>query len=241
MTVPSIVILTGAGISAESGVSTFRDKGGIWAEVDYRAVATPEGFARDPQKVHAFYNQRRRDMEHVQPNAAHVALARLEREFAGEFLLVTQNIDDLHERAGSRKLIHMHGEIYRIFCEGCSARRYWREDLSTELICGQCGNKGGLRPDVVWFDERPYRLEKIYEALSKCDLFVAIGTSGTVHPAAGFVQEAKDAGAHTIHLNLEHGDAPSWFDEVRIGPATRLVPYFVEEMLRAGGKGVSTD
>jgi NAD-dependent deacetylase len=232
---PSIVILTGAGISAESGVSTFRDKDGIWARIDYREVATPEGFARDPEKVHAFYNTRRRDMEHVKPNAAHLALARLEQEFTGEFLLVTQNIDNLHEQAGSRKLIHMHGEIYGIFCSECGARRYWREDLSTGLVCGQCGTRGSLRPDVVWFDERPYRLDEIYEALSRCDLFVAIGTSGTVHPAAGFVQEAKDAGAHTIHLNLEHSDGPSWFDEVRIGPATKLVPYFVEEMLRASG------
>jgi NAD-dependent deacetylase len=227
----SIVILTGAGISAESGVATFRDSDGIWAKVDYRDVATPEGFARNPARVHEFYNTRRRGMAAVKPNAAHLALAKLEREFPGEFLLVTQNIDDLHEQAGSRKLIHMHGELGKALCAGCGARREWRGDLSVELGCEACGEAGGMRPDVVWFGEFPYRMNEIGEVLSRCDLFVSIGTSGTVYPAAGFVAEARAAGAETVELNLEPSDGHSLFSERRYGSATELVPVFVEELL----------
>src|SRR6185369_10039187 len=223
---PRIVILTGAGISAESGVATFRDKDGIWAKVDYRDVATPEGFARDPTKVHEFYNTRRRGMAAVKPNAAHLALARLEHEFTGEFLLVTQNIDDLHEQAGSRKLIHMHGELGTALCAGCGARREWRGDLSVEVRCDACGRAGGMRPDVVWFGEFPYRMDEIGEALSRCDLFVSIGTSGTVYPAAGFVADARAAGAETVELNLEPSEGRSLFSERRYGLATEIVPAF---------------
>ena len=227
----SIVVLTGAGVSAESGLSTFRDKDGIWAKVDYREVATPEGFARDPVKVHGFYNMRRRNMANVQPNAAHFALARLEEEFGGDFLLVTQNIDELHERAGSRKLIHMHGEHAKALCAACSTRRPWREDLTIELACQDCGTVGSMRPDVVWFGETPYRMEDIHTALSGCDLFISIGTSGTVYPAAGFVAEARAAGARTVELNLEPSEGNSLFSEARYGLATEIVPAFVEEFL----------
>jgi NAD-dependent deacetylase len=230
----SIVVLTGAGVSAESGLATFRDKDGIWSKVDYREVATPEAFERKPEKVHEFYNLRRRQMLEAKPNAAHLALARLEEKFAGDFLLVTQNIDSLHEQAGSRKLIHMHGELAKIACGNCGARRFWREDLSVELVCGNCGVKGGLRPDVVWFGEMPYRMEEIFAAIAACDLFVAIGTSGTVYPAAGFVQEARDAGVHTVELNLEPPEAPSLFDEMHLGKATEIVPWFVSSLLQNG-------
>jgi len=231
MGISSIVILTGAGISAESGVSTFRDRDGIWAKVDYREVATPEGFARNPAKVHEFYNTRRRNMANIKPNAAHVALARLEQEFTGEFLLVTQNIDNLHEQAGSRGLIHMHGELGKALCVRCGVSRAWREDLSVELTCESCGKAGGMRPDVVWFGEMPYRMDKIMQALSACELFVSIGTSGSVYPAAGFVAEARAAGAETVELNLEPSDGHSLFSDRRYGPATKIVPAFIDELL----------
>lgn len=227
----SIVILTGAGISAESGVATFRDKDGIWAKIDYRDVATPEGFARNPARVHEFYNSRRRGMAAVKPNAAHLALARLEREFTGEFLLVTQNIDDLHEQAGSRKLIHMHGELGKALCARCGARREWLADLSVEVKCDGCGKAGAMRPDVVWFGEFPYRMDEIGEALSRCDIFVSIGTSGTVYPAAGFVADARAAGAETVEVNLEPSEGEGMFLKRRYGPATHIVPAFVEELL----------
>lgn len=233
-----IVILTGAGISAESGVDTFRDKGGIWSKVDYRDVATPEGFARDPDRVHEFYNMRRRRMKEVQPNAAHFALARLEREFPGEFLLVTQNIDDLHEKAGSRKLIHMHGEHAKALCANCGSRHEWREDLSRAVPCPACGSAGFLRPDVVWFGEMPYHMEAIYEALNKADLFISIGTSGNVYPAAQFVQEAGRAGAHTVELNLEPSEGIDDFADAIHGRATEIVPAYVDGLLngRAGSR-----
>jgi NAD-dependent deacetylase len=226
-----IVILTGAGISAESGVETFRDKDGIWSKVDYRDVATPEGFERNPERVHEFYNQRRRGMAGIGPNAAHFALARLEREFAGDFLLVTQNIDDLHERAGSQKLIHMHGELAKALCINCGARQEWHEDLSTALPCPTCRAAGVMRPDVVWFGEFPHRMDEIYAALSVCDLFVSVGTSGSVYPAAGFVEEARGAGAHAVELNLEPSEGRNLFAEAVHGRATEIVPAFVERLL----------
>ena len=198
-----IVILTGAGISAESGVATFRDPDGVWTKCNLEDVATPEGFARDPVKVQDFYNMRRRQMDSVEPNVAHAALARLEREIRGDVLLVTQNIDDLHERAGSRNLIHMHGELGRALCQDCGGSSAWAGDIAIQSGCPACGAKGRLRPDVVWFGEMPYRMEEIGEALTRCDLFVAIGTSGNVYPAAGFVEEARAAGALTIELNLK--------------------------------------
>lgn len=227
----SIVILTGAGISAESGVDTFRDAGGIWSKVDYREVATPEGFARDPALVHDFYNTRRRGMAGILPNAAHQALARLEREFSGSFLLVTQNIDDLHEQAGSQRLIHMHGELGRALCANCGSRHDWREDLSADTACPACRTPGYLRPDVVWFGEMPYQMDMIYTALEACDLFVSIGTSGSVYPAAGFVAEARQAGARTVELNLEPSEGATLFDEAIHGRATEVVPAFVERIL----------
>lgn len=231
MSPSSIVILTGAGISAESGVDTFRDRGGIWSKVDYREVATAEGYARNPAKVQDFYNQRRRRMVDVRPNAAHHALARLEATFKGRFLLVTQNIDDLHEAAGSRKLVHMHGELASALCEGCGVRRGWRGDLSIDSRCPACGSVGRLRPNVVWFGEMPYHMERIYEELAVCDLFVSIGTSGSVYPAAQFVQEARLGGAHTVELNLEPSEGIDDFAEAIHGRATEIVPAFVERLL----------
>ncbi|MGY0829809.1 Sir2 family NAD+-dependent deacetylase [Azospirillum argentinense] len=230
----SIVILTGAGISKESGLDTFRCADGIWAKVDLEDVATPEGFARDPALVHRFYNDRRRGLRDpaVQPNAAHLALAELERRWKGDLLLVTQNIDDLHERGGSQTLIHMHGELNAVFCRHCHNKvEHWTSDLSVEDVCPSCARKGGMRPDVVWFGEMPYQMERIYRALGACDLFVSIGTSGNVYPAAGFVAEARNAGALTLELNLEPSAGASLFTDSVNGPATEIVPAFVTELL----------
>lgn len=233
MTHPSsIVVLTGAGISAESGVDTFRDKDGIWAKIDYRDVATPEGFARDPALVHEFYNQRRAGLKGVVPNAAHEALARLEREFRGRFLLVTQNIDDLHERAGSQSPVHMHGELTKALCANCGTRHVWREGMSTQSRCPRCNTVGHMRPDVVWFGEMPYHMDEIDEAIAGCDLFISIGTSGNVYPAAGFVRQARHAGAHTVELNLEPSEGHSHFNEAIHARATDVVPAYVERLLK---------
>jgi len=228
-----IVVLTGAGLSAESGLGTFRGKGGLWSEFDLEEVATPQGFARNPARVHDFYNLRRRWLGKAQPNAAHLALARLEREHPGEVLTVTQNIDPLHETAGTKHLIHMHGELARALCAACQASVPWTGDLSTETVCAGCGQAGGMRPDVVWFGEMPREMDRIYQALAACDLFISIGTSGSVYPAAGFVAEASSAGAHTVELNLEPSDGASLFAEARYGPATGIVPDFVERCLRS--------
>lgn len=226
-----IVILTGAGLSAESGLATFRDKDGIWSKYDVTDVATPEAFARDPVLVHDFYNQRRRGLREVTPNAAHLALARLEQEYPGAVTIITQNIDALHEAAGSRHLIHMHGELLKALCARCEARHPWHEDLSVELPCPACGKPGGLRPDVVWFGEMPYRMEEICHLLVEADLFASIGTSGTVYPAAGFVRQARAVGAHTVELNLEPSEGASLFAEAIHGPATRIVPEWVDRLL----------
>jgi len=226
-----IVVLTGAGLSAESGLSTFRDKDGIWAKYDYREVATPQGFARNPELVHDFYNQRRRTLAGVKPNAAHMALARLEREHKGTVVVVTQNIDALHEAAGTKTLIHMHGELLKALCAACGARHAWSEDLGRETVCPQCGAAGRMRPDVVWFGEMPYEMERIAEHLSAADLFLSIGTSGNVYPAAGFVAQARAHGAHTVELNLEPSDGASLFTEAIHGPATQIVPAYVEKLL----------
>ena len=229
----SIVILTGAGISRESGLHTFRDADGIWAQVRLEDVATPEAFARHPRRVQEFYNARRRGLldRAVQPNPAHAALAELERRWTGPVLLVTQNIDDLHERAGSTALVHMHGELLKAFCAHCRHTQEVRTDLSVEDICPACGRKGGMRPDVVWFGEMPYHMERIYGALTGCDLFVSIGTSGNVYPAAGFVAEANAGGACTVELNLEPSAGATQFDESIHGPATSVVPAFVRGLL----------
>ncbi|RMD65307.1 MAG: NAD-dependent protein deacylase [Alphaproteobacteria bacterium] len=236
-TAPSIVILTGAGISKESGLETFRDPDGIWSRVRIEDVATPEAFARDPALVHDFYNARRRALlsPAVRPNAAHRALARLEAAWPGEVLVVTQNIDDLHERAGTRNLIHMHGEILKARCLACGAVSPWRTDMSLASVCPECDALGRLRVHVVWFGEMPLEMERIFAALETCGLFVSIGTSGNVYPAAGFVEEARRGGrAHTVELNLEPSQGHSLFAERHYGPASRVVPAFVERILRQG-------
>ncbi|BDI59444.1 NAD-dependent deacylase [Qipengyuania nanhaisediminis] len=225
-----IVILTGAGISAESGIDTFRSAGGLWEQHRVEDVATPEGFARDPDLVLGFYDRRREALANVEPNPAHAALARLEREFAGRLLLVTQNVDDLHERGGSERVLHMHGELKSALCSGCGVRSRWDAALSDRPPCPSC-KAPSLRPDVVWFGEMPYRMEAIYKALAECDLFVSIGTSGAVYPAAGFVQEAAASGARTLELNLEPSEGSHLFAEQRHGPASTLVPQWVDEVL----------
>lgn len=230
----SIVILTGAGMSAESGIATFRDSDGLWENHRPEDVATPEAFEADPDLVHRFYNARRRELLNgvVVPNAGHVALARLEHELDGELLLVTQNIDDLHERAGSTRVLHMHGELLRSRCQTCGAVSEFRGDVDDTTRCPVCGEEGQMRPHVVWFGEIPLGMEEIFTALERCDIFAAIGTSGNVYPAAGFVQVARAAGAHTVELNLE----PSWvntdFVETRLGPAGTAVPEWVDEVLK---------
>lgn len=229
-----IVVLTGSGISAESGISTFRDKGGIWSKFKVEDVATPEGFARDPARVLDFYNMRRRLHAEVKPNAAHIALAELERKHTGGVLVVTQNVDQLHELAGARNLVHMHGEVFKAWCTACDRRSDWRRDLSAESQCPACLGVGAMRPDVVWFGETPYQLDRIGEALTLADLFVSIGTSGTVYPASGFVRVARQAGARTIELNLEPSHGASHFHESIHGPATVVVPAFVEHFLGGG-------
>jgi NAD-dependent deacetylase len=226
-----IVILTGAGLSAESGLSTFRDKDGIWARHRIEDVATPEAFARDPARVLDFYNTRRKGALGVRPNAAHEALAQLEARFPGEVTTVTQNIDPLHEMAGTKNLIHMHGEILQALCARCGARERWEEDLTVGLVCGACRRRGGMRPDVVWFGKMPYRMDEICAALGACNLFISIGTSGSVYPAAGFVAEARAAGAHTVELNLEPSAGISLFAEAIHGKATEVVPAYVERLL----------
>jgi len=228
-----IVILTGAGLSAESGLSTFRDKGGIWAKHRIEDVATPAAFARDPESVLEFYNTRRKGARGVKPNAAHEALARLEADFPGDLTTVTQNIDPLHEKAGTKNLIHMHGEILKALCAHCGAKKPWEEDITIDQVCGACNKDGGMRPDVVWFGEMPYRMEEIYAALGRCDLFISIGTSGNVYPAAGFVAEARAAHAHTVELNLEPSEGISMFAEAIHGKATQVVPAYVDRLLNS--------
>jgi NAD-dependent deacetylase len=227
----NIVILTGAGVSAESGIDTFRDAGGLWEQHRVEDVATPEAFARDPDLVLRFYDARRAAIQGKAPNAAHEALARLDAGWPGDLLIVTQHVDDLHERAGATRLIHMHGEHLNAWCTACDIRSRWIAPLLDRPPCPACGAAGALRPDIVWFGEMPYRMEEIYHALNHADLFVSIGTSGAVYPAAGFVREARAAGAATLELNLEPSEGSHWFDEARHGPASVLVPAWVEEML----------
>ncbi len=230
----NIVILTGAGISAESGLRTFRAEDGLWEDHRVEDVATPQAFARDPALVQRFYDARREQVMAARPNAAHQALARLDREWGAksghELLIVTQNIDDLHSRAGARRVLHMHGEALSAWCTACDARRRWDGPLSHAPACPDCAARA-LRPDIVWFGEMPYRMEEIFAALSRADLFVSIGTSGAVYPAAGFVQHAASEGARTLELNLERSQGSRWFDETRLGPASELVPAWVAEIL----------
>ena len=229
----NIVILTGAGISAESGIQTFRASDGLWHEHSIEDVATPEGFAANPALVHRFYNERRKHLHNpdVQPNPAHDALAKLEREHAGNVLLVTQNVDNLHERAGSKNLIHMHGELNKIRCENSQHYYQWTENLDQNTVCECCGKSGNLRPHIVWFGEMPFLMDEIYAALEKCDLFLSIGTSGNVYPAAGFAQMANQYAAKTIELNLDPTDATDTFHQSIHGPASEVVPAFVNELL----------
>jgi NAD-dependent deacetylase len=227
----SIVVLTGAGISAESGIQTFRAEDGLWENHPVEEVATPEGFERNPQLVHQFYNERRAQLlsDATRPNAAHTALAKFEHDFDGSFLLITQNIDNLHERAGSQNLLHMHGEILKMRCVNSQLVFDIRQDLSFDTECRCCRSPGNLRPHIVWFGEMPFHMNQINQALEACDLFVSIGTSGNVYPASGFYQTAKIRRAHTVELNLEA--TPSSFDEKHLGPATQEVPIFFEALL----------
>lgn len=230
----NIVVLTGSGISAESGVATFRDKDGVWAKYDYRDVATPEGFAANPALVHEFYNARRRALPQVEPNDAHRALAQLESGLAakgGMLTLVTQNVDDLHERGGVKNVLHMHGELLKSTCGACGDTFEWREDLSVEVICTSCKRAGALRPYVVWFGEVPRHMEEAADAIMGADLFVSIGTSGSVYPAAGFVSEARALGVPATELNLEPSENAALFTDSRYGPATKIVPEWVREVL----------
>jgi NAD-dependent deacetylase len=272
MSIRNIVILTGAGVSAESGLATFRGPDGLWEGHRVEDVCTPEAFARDSALVHAFYDARRAKLGTVEPNAAHRALARLDEEWLGELLLVTQNVDDLHERAGSKRLVHMHGELAKGWCLRCNERFGWTGPMGEVLrdaastgsaapqdertlktahaeealseaevpsrsmhlnVCPRCGTTGMVRPDIVWFGEMPYEMERIDDALRRCDLFVSIGTSGAVYPAAGFVQSARYSGAQTLEMNLEPSLGSYLFHESRVGRAGNLVPQWVDEVLAA--------
>jgi len=226
----NIVILTGAGISAESGIDTFRGAGGLWENHRVEDVATPEAFARDPELVLRFYDMRREAIQQKQPNAAHEALARLDRDWDGELLIVTQNVDDLHERSGARRVLHMHGTHLSAWCQACDVRLPWTGPLFQRPPCARCG-ENALRPDVVWFGEMPYRMDEIHASLRDADLFVSIGTSGAVYPAAGLVRNARDLGAQTLELNLEESQGSRWFHENRLGPATEIVPRWVDDIL----------
>ena len=228
-----IVILTGAGISAESGIDTFRADGGLWEQYPVEQVATPEGFAADPDLVHHFYNLRRAALKTVQPNPAHFALEKLQKGLqakGGSLTLVTQNVDDLHERGGVSDAIHMHGILTSMLCGSCKARWEWRDDTTADASCPSCSTPA-TRPDIVWFGEMPYFMDEIERALAACDLFVSIGTSGAVYPAAGYVQMARQMGKRTLELNLEPSQGSRFFEECRHGMAGTIVPDWVDEVL----------
>jgi NAD-dependent deacetylase len=226
----NIVVLTGAGISAESGLRTFRAADGLWEDHPVAEVATPEGFRRDPALVQRFYDERRAQVIAASPNAAHLALGELDARWPGELLIVTQNIDDLHERGGAGRVLHMHGEALSAWCTMCDARHRWSATLRDHPPCPACG-MAALRPDIVWFGEMPYQMGTIFNAIAAADLFVSIGTSGAVYPAAGFVEEARRTGARTLELNLERSLGSANFDETRLGAASVLVPAWVDQML----------
>ncbi|MFT4672621.1 MAG: NAD-dependent deacetylase [Pseudohongiellaceae bacterium] len=231
----SIVVLTGAGISAESGIQTFRASDGLWEEHRIEDVATPEAFERDPELVQHFYNLRRQPIlnNDVHPNPAHFALAKLQSEFAGKFTLITQNIDNLHEQGGAKGVLHMHGEILKIRCIRSNQIFDCGSDVATQDKCPCCDQRGNLRPHIVWFGEMPLYMQEIYQALAECDLFVAIGTSGNVYPAAGFVQMANQAGAHALEINLEQSNVATDFDDAIYGKAGVVLPIWVEQLLAA--------
>ena len=228
-----VVVLTGAGISAESGLPTFRDADGLWEGHRPEQVATPEAYAAEPGLVHRFYDARRAALLTVSPNPAHEALARLEGVLGDELSLVTQNVDDLHERAGSTRVRHLHGELRKARCTSCSGVHPWDADLADRPPCPACGATA-LRPHVVWFGEVPHGLDDVAGTLETADLFVSIGTSGSVYPAAGFVQVAREVGAATLELNLVPSEGSAWFDEARHGPASELVPAWVDELVGRG-------
>ena len=230
MTLDSIVVLTGAGLSAESGLATFRGPGGLWEGQRVEDVCTPEALAANPALVHRFYDERRAGLATVAPNAAHQALARLDRDWPGDLLIVTQNVDDLHERAGTKRLLHLHGKLLSALCARCEVRQDWSRDLPPGTVCSGC-SAAAMRPDIVFFGEMPYEMDRVHAALAGCDLFVSIGTSGAVYPAAGFVQIARGAGAATLELNLDPSAGSAWFDDSRRGPATALVPAWVDAVL----------
>ncbi|MBT54483.1 MAG: NAD-dependent protein deacylase [Mameliella sp.] len=229
-----IVILTGAGLSAESGLGTFRDEGGLWAQHRIEDVATPEGFSRDPALVHAFYNARRQQAATATPNAAHDALARLQKKWPGDVIIVTQNVDGLHEKAGATA-IHMHGILTGALCAACDHRWPAPPEMSPRVMCPTCGAPAA-RPDIVWFGEMPYHMEEIDSHLQDCAIFAAIGTSGQVYPAAGFVVEAARAGAETVELNLDRTETSRAFASHHIGPATDIVPNWVDSLLTGGAR-----
>lgn len=228
-----VVVLTGAGISAESGIRTFRSSDGLWEEHRVEDVATPEGFARDPRLVQRFYNERRKQLQqdNIKPNAAHFALAQLEDVLGDDFLLVTQNIDNLHERAGSKRIIHMHGELLKVRCSWSQQVVEWKGDLSVDERCHCCQFPQPLRPHIVWFGEMPFGMDHIYQSLEEATIFIAIGTSGHVYPAAGFVHEAKLHGAHTVELNLEPSQVESEFDEKHYGLASQIVVEYINNLI----------
>ncbi len=236
----TIVILTGAGISAESGLATFRDQSGLWCNHRVEDVATPEGFERNPKLVHDFYNMRRAQLKQAKPNAAHLALAELAARWEGQVLLITQNVDDLHERAEAGKqlkdgyrLLHMHGELNKARCMASEKITTWHDDITTDTPCACCNKPGQMRPHIVWFGEMPLYMDTICEALERCDLFISIGTSGNVYPAAGFVHQVRAHGrGHTVELNMEPSDGHTLFEETIYGPATKIVPVYVEALLR---------
>jgi NAD-dependent deacetylase len=229
--VENIVVLTGAGVSAESGLATFRAADGLWEDHRVEDVATPEAYERDPALVHRFYDARRARLSEVEPNAAHRALARLDAQWPGKLLIVTQNVDDLHERAGARRLLHMHGKLKRGWCLACDERFGWDGGMGEAAVCPVCASGGQVRPDIVWFGEMPYEMERIDAALMDADLFVSIGTSGAVYPAAGFVQTARYRGARCLEINLKPSQGSIFFDERRYGPAGVEVPKWVGEVL----------
>ena len=232
-----IVVLSGAGISAESGLGTFRGAGGVWEEHRVEDVATPEAFRNNPGLVQRFYNERRQKLQapQIKPNPAHHALARLEQEWPGGLLLVTQNVDDLHERAGSEKVLHMHGKLLEVRCTASYEVFAWKDSVTDETACPCCGRRGTLRPNVVWFGEMPLEMDRINAALEHCDLFVSVGTSGSVYPAAGFVEVARNtARAHTVELNLEPSAVNLSFVERKYGQASEIVPSYVDRLLASG-------
>lgn len=226
-----IVVLTGAGVSAESGVNTFRDNGGLWENHHIEDVATPEAFARNPELVQRFYNLRRAQLTSVNPNPAHQALASFEQAFEGDFLLITQNVDDLHERAGSQNLLHMHGELKRVRCVRTHRIYTFDGDVNRDTLC-ECCQQPNLRPHIVWFGEMPLFMDQIYRALEQCDLFISIGTSGHVYPAAGFVELASSIGAHTVEINIEPSKVKDAFQQHLYGKAGEILPEYLKSLLK---------